>query len=143
MNAVLNVMVAGAVLSQLDIPSCDGCFALGDLDVGLKAPNDVHGTLEWPPTPVALRTLMVRATAYSYTGSRTATGTTPQWGTVAVDPSVIPLGSRLQIAGFDGVTFVAEDTGGGVRGNWVDIFFPSVADAVRFGSQTRMVTILR
>jgi 3D (Asp-Asp-Asp) domain-containing protein len=63
------------------------------------------------------------------------------WGTVAVDPSVIPLGSRLLIDGYD-MVFVAEDTGGGIRGNHVDIFFPDYASAVRFGVQTRMVTVL-
>ena len=47
---------------------------------------------------------------------RTATGTTPRFGTVAVDPRVIPLGSRLLIQGFEGVVFVAEDaTGGAVQ----------------------------
>jgi 3D (Asp-Asp-Asp) domain-containing protein len=58
-----------------------------------------------------------------------------------VDPAVIPLGSRLLIEGFDNV-FVAEDTGGGVRGNHIDIFFPDYASAVRFGVQNRTVTVL-
>lgn len=94
------------------------------------------------------RTFPARLTAYSYQtagggahGSITRSGTTVRWGVVAVDPRVIPLGSRLLIEGFDEV-FIAEDTGGGVRGNHVDIFFPDYAAAVRFGVQYRNVTVL-
>jgi 3D (Asp-Asp-Asp) domain-containing protein len=90
----------------------------------------------------------VRATAYSYQvpaegahGSLTRLGTTVHWGTVSVDPTVIPLGSRLLIEGYDTV-FVAEDTGGGVHGNRIDIFFPDEAAAIRFGVQDRIVTVL-
>ncbi len=96
-----------------------------------------------PPAPASApsgRTLTARVTAYAH-GTRTASGTPVRWGVVSVDPKVIPLGSRLMIEGFDNV-FVAEDTGGGVRGNHVDIYFPDVASALRFGVQTRTVTIL-
>ena len=68
-------------------------------------------------------------------------GTVAHWGTVAVDPGVIPLGSRLRIDGFDD-TFIAEDTGGGVRGDHVEIFFFDTASALQFGVQHRMVTVL-
>ena len=73
---------------------------------------------------------------------RTATGSTPRWGTVAVDPRVIPLGSRLLIEGFDGMVFVTEDTGGAVRGNVIDVWFDEPAAAARFGTQSRTVTVL-
>jgi 3D (Asp-Asp-Asp) domain-containing protein len=53
----------------------------------------------------------------------------------------VPLGSRLLIDGYDTV-FIAEDTGGGVRGAHIDIFFPDYASALRFGVQQRAVTIL-
>ena len=76
------------------------------------------------------------------TSPRTATGTTPRWGTVAVDPRVIPLGSRLLIEGFEEMVFVAEDTGSSIRGNIIDVWFDDAAAARRFGTQTRMVTIL-
>ena len=86
------------------------------------------------------RSLVAKITAYSLRG-RTASGMTTQWGVVAVDPRVIPLGSRLMIDGFEEV-FIAADTGSGVRGNWVDIWFPSYSEAMRFGVQSRRVTIL-
>jgi 3D (Asp-Asp-Asp) domain-containing protein len=86
------------------------------------------------------RSFTARLTAYAH-GSRTASGTPVRWGVVAVDPRVVPLGSRIRIDGFDNV-FIAEDTGGGVRGNHVDIYFPDVSSAIRFGVQYRTVTVL-
>jgi 3D (Asp-Asp-Asp) domain-containing protein len=66
-------------------------------------------------------------TGYTWTGARTATGTYPHWGTVAVDPTVIPLGSTVYIQGLG--VFHAEDTGGGVVGQHVDVYVDSVAEA--------------
>ncbi len=86
------------------------------------------------------KSFIATITAYTISGG-TATGTQTRWGTVAVDPRVIPLGSKIRIDGFE-ETFVAEDTGGGVRGNWVDIWFPDHGDALRFGMQSRRVTIV-
>lgn len=73
---------------------------------------------------------------------RTSSGTTPRWGTVAVDPRVIPLGTRLLIEGFEGTVFVAEDTGAAVQGLVIDVWFDDLESARRFGSQTRTVTLL-
>jgi 3D (Asp-Asp-Asp) domain-containing protein len=83
---------------------------------------------------------VARVTAYALVGY-TRTGTWTKWGTVAVDPNVVPLGSKLMIEGFDTV-FVAEDTGGGVKGNWVDIWFPSYWEAIQWGVQYRRITVL-
>jgi 3D (Asp-Asp-Asp) domain-containing protein len=91
------------------------------------------------------RPMQMRVVGYNLPRSaspRTATGTTPRWGTVAVDPRVIPLGSRLLIEGFDGVVFVAEDTGSAVSGNLIDVWFDDAATARGFGTQSRTVTIL-
>ncbi|MHB0868790.1 MAG: LysM peptidoglycan-binding domain-containing protein [Chloroflexota bacterium] len=86
------------------------------------------------------KSFIATLTAYSIQG-RTATGSATRWGVVAVDPRVIPLGSRLRIDGFE-ETFVAEDTGGGIRGNWVDVWFQDFGEAMRFGMQSRRVTIV-
>jgi 3D (Asp-Asp-Asp) domain-containing protein len=83
---------------------------------------------------------IARVTAYALVG-HTRSGTWTRWGTVAVDPNVIPLGSKLMIEGFDEI-FVAEDTGGGVKGNWVDIWFPSYWEAIQWGVQYRRITVL-
>ena len=58
-------------------------------------------------------TLTVHGTGYTHTGSRTATGTYPRRGTIAVDPDVIPLGTKLYVPGYG--YGVAEDTGGAVQ----------------------------
>ena len=74
-------------------------------------------------------------------GAITRSGTVAHWGTVAVDPHVIPLGSRLQIEGYDTV-FTAEDTGGAVVGNRIEIFFPDEGAALAFGVRSLTVTLV-
>jgi len=84
------------------------------------------------------RTLTVTATGYSLPG-RTATGLPVGPGVVAVDPSVIPLGSRLTIPGYG--EGVAADTGGAVRGSTIDLWFPTLADALAWGRRTVTITL--
>ncbi|MGI5835896.1 MAG: LysM peptidoglycan-binding domain-containing protein [Chloroflexota bacterium] len=86
------------------------------------------------------KSFIATVTAYCLQG-RTRSGTPVKWGVVAVDPNVIPLGSKILIEGF-GEIFSAEDTGSGVRGKWVDIWVESCAEARVFGLQSRRVTIL-
>lgn len=75
-------------------------------------------------------------------GSITALGTpvTP-WYTVAVDPRVIPLGSKIRIEGFDGVFYCA-DTGGAIKGNIIDIAVGSKSEANSLGVQYRNVYLV-
>ncbi|MDO4314712.1 MAG: G5 domain-containing protein [Oscillospiraceae bacterium] len=87
------------------------------------------------------------ATAYTagYGGAdyTTATGTFVRVGTVAVDKSVIPLGSKLYIVTNDGVVYgmaVAEDTG--VRGNKVDLYYETYQQCINFGRRSCTVYIL-
>lgn len=86
------------------------------------------------------RKLTVNASAYSG-HSITATGTTPKWGTIAVDPSVIPYGTKVYIPMFDKV-FVAEDCGGAIKGNKIDIFMGSEQQCTNFGRQNIEIQIL-
>lgn len=66
--------------------------------------------------------------------SKTASGTTPTEGrTIAVDTSVIPLGTKVY---FNNHTYVAEDTGGAIKGNRIDLFFNSHQAALAWGRQT-------
>ncbi|RDY29217.1 hypothetical protein CHL78_002605 [Romboutsia weinsteinii] len=62
----------------------------------------------------------VKATAYAG-DTITSTGTVPKWGTIAVDPTIIPYGTKVYIPEFDKV-FIAEDTGSAIKGNRIDIF---------------------
>jgi len=77
----------------------------------------------------------------------TASGMKATYGVVAVDPSVIPLGTRLYVEAYDGHSWtygycVAGDTGGNIRGNRIDLFFNSRAEAKQFGRRTANVYIL-
>lgn len=94
------------------------------------------------------RTLTVLATAYcpctkccglGATG-HTKTGTVAtQDRTIAVDPKYIPLGSKVLIYGHE---YIAEDTGGAIKGNRIDIFYNSHQEALKFGVQRRKITIV-
>lgn len=103
----------------------------------VPAPSTAGAVL--PPSPAAgVRSLTVVATAYALPG-HTATGSPVGWGAVAVDPSVIPLGSRLNVPGYG--LGVAADTGGAIRGARIDLWFPSVAQAHAWGSRVVTVTV--
>ena len=70
--------------------------------------------------------MSVLATGYCLTG-KTATGLPVGPGIVAVDPSVIPLGTRMTIPGYG--EGVAADVGGGVNGAHIDVWVASCSDA--------------
>lgn len=82
----------------------------------------------------------MQASAYTYTGFRTATGVAPSVGMVAVDPSVISLGSRLYIEGYGYAR--AADTGGAIRGNTVDLFMENYSQCINWGRRTVKVYVL-
>ncbi|WP_051517960.1 3D domain-containing protein [Paenibacillus polymyxa] len=62
---------------------------------------------------------------------------------VAVDPRVVPLGSRLTIRTADGRTFevIAEDTGGAIKGRKIDVLVSSERKARKFGRQRVSVKV--
>lgn len=73
---------------------------------------------------------------------RTATGTKPKSNrTIAVDPKVIPLGSIVFIQGFG--YFIAEDTGGAIKGNVIDVYVDNHQEALKLGRKTALVYVLK
>lgn len=83
------------------------------------------------------------ATAYSVAGT-TADGDTTYRGTVAADPQVLPLGTRIRVSGagrYSGV-YVVKDSGPKVQGAHIDIYMPSAAEAKRFGKRRVRVRVL-
>lgn len=74
------------------------------------------------------------------TNGITATGTKATAGrTIAVDPNTIPLGSQVII---NGNIYIAEDTGGAIKGNKIDMFFNTHQEALQWGVRTLEVTII-
>ena len=72
---------------------------------------------------------------------QTATGLKPQRGVIAVDPKVIPLGTKLYIEGYGNA--VAGDTGGAIKGNRVDLFMSSRKECMSWGRRDVKVWILK
>ena len=83
------------------------------------------------------RTLYVEATAYSSQdsglGKFTARGNPVGRGIISVDPNVIPLGTRVYIPGYGEA--IADDIGGAIKGNVIDIAFDTYEEAIAFGRQ--------
>ena len=106
-----------------------------------------------PPTGEVLtytRTDTVRATAYTHTDrgcdTVTATGTRVHRGTAAVDPRFIPYGTRMFIVSSDG-SYVygiaaAEDCGGDIKGDRMDLYLPTHAQCTAFGRRVCTVYFL-
>jgi len=90
-----------------------------------------------PQASGADRVLTVSATAYSLPGY-TASGLHVGWGVVAVDPRVIPLGTRMTVPGYGEA--VAADVGTAIIGDRIDLWFPTLAQAQAWGRRT--VTII-
>ncbi len=95
-------------------------------------------------------TATIRATAYTHTDKgcdmTTATGTTVHWGTVAVDPRYIPYGTRMFIVAANGsYTYgiaVAEDCGGDIKGDRMDLYMPTYEQCMEFGRRVCTVYYL-
>jgi 3D (Asp-Asp-Asp) domain-containing protein len=95
------------------------------------------------PFPVAAR-LEMSATAYCLRGNM-RTGVRTRDGMAAGDPAVLPLGSVVRVAHPDGRPvgiFVIMDTGGAIRGNKIDIYMESCADARQWGRRPVVAEVL-
>jgi 3D (Asp-Asp-Asp) domain-containing protein len=94
--------------------------------------------LEADPGSTSGRTLTVSATGYALPGT-TASGLPVGWGIVAVDPSVIPLGTKMIVPGYGEA--VAADTGSAVQGLTIDLWFPTTAQALAWGRRSVTITL--
>ena len=87
------------------------------------------------------KVLTCKATAYHEPeGSLTKSGTLSRVGAIAVDPSVIPLGTKLYVEGYG--YCVAEDTGGLIKGSRIDVYFDSEQECTNWGVKSVTVYIL-
>ena len=156
-SAIVGVLPEGAHVQILGGPSADGA---GDWyriegvdDRGAAVRGWVVGSYllgtgaagAGEEAAVGGRTFVAEVRAYTTggeVGQYTASGTRARWGTAAVDPRYVPLGSLLVIDGLGGV-FAAEDVGGTIQGAQLDVWFPDLESALRWGVQRRRVTVLR
>ena len=86
------------------------------------------------------KAMVVTATAYTATGHRTSTGTTARVGVIAVDPGVIPLGSKVYVENY-GFAY-AEDVGSSIKGNKIDVYLDSESACYSWGVKTVKIYIL-
>lgn len=84
--------------------------------------------------------LRVDAVAYHLPG-RTALGIATRKGVVAVDPKLIPLGTKLHVPGYGHA--IAADVGVAIKGRIIDLWMPSHAAARAWGRRTVTITVYR
>ncbi|MEK3936494.1 3D domain-containing protein [Sporosarcina sp. FSL W7-1349] len=101
-----------------------------------------------PPAKASGKEMMVTATAYT-AYCKGCSGTTaygidlranPNQKVIAVDPRVIPLGSKVWVEGYGEA--LAADTGGAIKGNKIDVFIPSHSNAMEWGVKTVKLRVL-
>ena len=99
-------------------------------------------------TSTSSKTLNVKATAYwafnganTYTSSgRKAVRDSNGYSTIAVDPNIIPMGTKLYVEGYGYA--IAADKGSGVKGKFIDVFFNTREEAIKWGVKYLKVKIL-
>ncbi|MFI3174201.1 MAG: 3D domain-containing protein [Bacillota bacterium] len=111
-----------------------------------KAVDEIieHGTQDVVEGYNFTNSMQMKVTAYTpfdpgCTGI-TATGTVARHGVIAVDPTVIPLGTKVYIPGYG--LAIAEDTGGAIKNNRLDVCFSSREDALEWGVRSVTVYII-
>ena len=102
------------------------------------APTSAPAAPDAPAPTSGTHTLVVDAVAYHLPG-RTASGLPVGVGVVAVDPTVIPLGTRMFVPGYGPA--VAADVGTAVKGDIIDLWMPTTAQAIAWGRRTVTITI--
>lgn len=135
------------------VPGMDAVLTDG-MTVAVKPKVDAMSPLDFDMDLSKAKVIYCNASAYTaaadecwpYADGLTATGVKCQVGVVAVDPRVIPLKSKLYIEAVDG-SFVygyctAEDTGGAIKGNKIDLAMNTKSDCFQFGRRQVKVYIL-
>ena len=136
-----NVAVERAVVSRVTIRGSRPAHILEG------TPRTLAQLKAATPYRKLLRVFAMEATAYTWMTAKanptgyTANGMHAQWGVVAVDPDVIPLGTHVFIPGYG--LAIAADTGGAIVGRRIDLCMNRYGDAVRFGRQPVTVYVVQ
>jgi 3D (Asp-Asp-Asp) domain-containing protein len=133
-KGAVTVFAVGGFVSLYEVTALDSKFA---------AKQAVERETTASPSPGAR--LAFSATAYCK-GATTTSGVAAQNGIAAADPSLLPVGSVIEVASgeprYDGI-YTIMDTGPSVVGRRVDIYMWSCGEALRFGRRSIHVTVLR
>lgn len=138
LKAFVTVVAAGLFVWLLEATILDSRHSM--LPIGFETPATGP-----PPPPAPGVRVDFMATAYCK-GLTTTAGVTAQAGVAASDPSLLPIGSVIQLDApdnrYDGI-YTVLDTGPSVQGREVDIYMWSCNDALKFGRRPVRLTVLR
>ena len=126
-------MAAGGFVALYEVTILDSKYAMREA---------AEGTLQ---APVPGERLMFTATAYCK-GLVTTSGVAAQSGIAAADPSLLPIGSIIQMDSSDGShdgIYTVLDTGPAVQGRQIDLYIWNCYEALKFGRQAVHLTVLR
>jgi 3D (Asp-Asp-Asp) domain-containing protein len=126
------------LLASLTAKRSSNSATLSSLESQLAAAQAQRAATPPSAAGSGANSLTVTATGYSLTG-KTATGVPVGYGIVAVDPAVIPLGTHMSVPGYG--EGVAADTGGSIGGSRIDLWFPTRAEALAWGTRTVIITL--
>ena len=142
MNKLLCIAIATLLLSIASVIPTESSTTVAETTTATET-TTTETTTE-PPRNI----MTVTATAYcpcvkccgKWSDGITASGVKAKANhTIAVDRKVIPLGTHII---YNGKEYVAEDTGGAIKGNKIDIYFDSHEEALEFGRQTIEIEVL-
>ncbi len=117
------------------------------VEYGTKPDNSISSSTTSETAAVLADCSFIDCKAYSYIiHGKTATGMKTKRGLIAVDPKVIPLGTRVYVQSLDGKPdygyAIAADTGGSIKGNIIDMWVPTYSEAAQNGVRKMRVYIL-
>lgn len=152
-NAIARTFVVQEGDSLWDIPKQNALLVeelkeLSNIDSSIILPNEQSNANDEELPKAVEKTFTMEATAYTaycegcsgITANGTDLRSNPELKVIAVDPSVIPLGTEVWVEGYGKA--IAADTGGAIKGNKIDVFIPSEKDAHSWGRKTVTVKIL-
>ena len=102
--------------------------------------RSVHKYQQAPANTSNVRELKVRVSSYCL-GGMTSRGVQTRVGVIAVDPNVIPYGSKIYVPGYGWGT--ALDTGGAIRGNTIDIWMPTYNQCMQWGVRYLTIKVVK
>lgn len=148
-EAVSSSVISAPVAQIVEYGTKSASIAASDRIASDDRKKDGSGVLTFRSGDTLTYSRVFTANATAYTakpGAHTASGRVVSVGCVAVDPKVIPMGTKLYITTPNGSIVygmgIAADTGGVIKGNKIDLFFNTYGECVQFGRRNCTVYVL-